>query len=303
MTSSPPGPLRRLRRARRHGGHRAAWNGPAFTRSFETLGKLALAGVQVSARALDLGSGAELLSVDDHVVMPTAAIGKVLLLIEVAARMKSDPGSALTLDDRQEVDAARGAGIWQYLRVPQLPTADLAVLVGSSDDNLATNVLLRRVGLSAVTQRAQSLGVRDAALLDLARDHRGPDDAPQLSVGSAAEWTRLFSSLARGEVVSPGVSRRVISWLSLGADLSMVASAFGLDPLAHRQQDHGLTLVNKTGADDGVRCEVGILHGPHASVVYAVSTAFDDRDMATRLSVLDGMRTVGLDVLEHVYAA
>jgi beta-lactamase class A len=262
-----------------------------------------LSGAQVSARAVDLGSGAELLSVDDHVVMPTAAVGKVLLLVEVAARMKSEPESALELQDRLEGDVAHGAGVWQYLRAPQLPVADLAVLVGASGDNLATNVLLRRVGLQSVTERARSLGFKDTALLDLARDHRGPDDAPQLSVGSAIELTRLFSSLANGGIISPAVSRRVVSWLSLGADLSMVAAAFGLDPLSHRRGDHELTLVNKTGADPGVRCDVGVLRGPSAGVAYAVSTTFDDADLATRLAVLDGMRTVGLDILEYVHSA
>ena len=48
-----------------------------------------LDGVQVSARATDLATGAVLFSVDDHVVMPTASIGKVLLLVEVAARLRA----------------------------------------------------------------------------------------------------------------------------------------------------------------------------------------------------------------------
>lgn len=294
--------MRRQRRIRHRAEHRSPAPRREFTRAFEALGGLALAGTQVSARVIDFGSGAELLSVDDHVVMPTASVGKVLLLIEVAARMKADPGQALALQDRREEDVARGAGVWQYLRAPQLPVADLAVLVGAAGDNLATNVLLRRVGLQAVTERAHSLGLHDTALIDLARDHRGPDDAPQLSVGSTRELTWLFQALAHGEVVSPGVSRRVVSWLSLGADLSLVAQAFGLNPLAHRQADHGMTLVNKTGADVGVRCEVGVLRGPHAGVAYAVSAEFDDNDLATRLMVLDGMRTVGLDVLEYVHS-
>jgi beta-lactamase class A len=44
----------------------------------------------------------------------------------------------------------------------------------------------------------------------------------------------LFSALARGEVVDNLTSSRVLGWLSLNADLSLVASAFGLDPLSHR---------------------------------------------------------------------
>ena len=108
-------------------------------------------------------------------------------------------------------------------------------------------MLLRQVGLSAVRARTESLGLMRTALLDLVRDSRGPDDAPQLSVGSTAELSWLFGALARNEVVDSLTSQRVMGWLSLNSDLSMVASAFGLDPLSHRGPDHGTLLVNKTG--------------------------------------------------------
>jgi beta-lactamase class A len=179
--------------------------------------------------------------------------------------------------------------------------ADLGALVGATSDNLATNVLLGQIGLDAVRARAESLGLTRTALLDLVRETRGPDDAPQLSVGSAAELSWLFGALYRGQVVDEVTSRRVIGWLSLNNDLSMVASAFGLDPLSHRSVDHGIQLVNKTGTDDGVRSEVGILQGPRAAVSYAVTVKFDDDSLARRLRVLDAMRTVGIDLLEYVH--
>jgi beta-lactamase class A len=285
----------------RRGKHRGHEPGESFSRGFAALGELALAGVQVSARAVDLATGAVLFSVDDHVVMPTASIGKVLLLIEVAARLESHATSPLSLVDRLQSDAVGDAGVWQHLAVPSLPLADLAALVGATSDNLATNVLVRRIGLDSVSARTVELGLKHTAMLDLVRDHRGPDDAPQLSVGSAKELTWLFSALARGEIVDAGTSKRVVGWLSLGHDMSMVAGAFGLDPLAHRGPDHGLLLVHKTGTDAGIRAEVGVLRGPRAGVAYAVSTSFDDTDLSARLGVLDGMRAVGRDLLEYVH--
>jgi beta-lactamase class A len=293
------------RRARhsaiRRGKHRGADTSQNFSRGFAALGKLALAGVQVSARATDLATGTILFSVDDHVVMPTASIGKVLLLVEIAARLEAEQSSGLSLLDRTPADAVGDLGLWQHLAVPALPVSDLAALVGATSDNLATNVLLRTVGLEAVSKRTEELGLTRTALLDLVRDHRGPDDAPQLSVGSVKELAWLFSALAKGEVVSLGVSQRVVSWLSLNSDLSMVSSAFGLDPLTHRAADHRVLLVNKTGADAGVRSEVGVLRGPRASVTFALSTYFDDTNLDTRLAVIEGMRTVGYDLLEYVH--
>jgi len=262
---------------------------------------LAYEGTQVSASVIDLNSGKTLVAIDDRIVLPTASIGKILLLIEVSARLTSRDFSGYGILDKTPKDAVGDSGIWQHLQVPSLPVADLATLVGASSDNLATNVLLRQVGLQAVRDRTESLGLMRTALLDLVRDSRGPDDAPQLSVGSTAELSWLFAALARGEIVDSLTSSRVLGWLSLNADLSMVASAFGLDPLSHRGVDHGMLLVNKTGNEAGVRSEAGVVRGPRTAVSYAVSVQFRDDGIAARLRVLDAMRTVGFDVLEYVH--
>ena len=272
-----------------------------FTGSFTVLGNLAYGGAQVSANVVDLQSGNTLLSIDDRIVLPTASIGKVLLLVEVAARMTSRDFAGYGILDKTPMDAVGGAGVWQHLQAPALPVSDLAALVGATGDNLATNVLLRQVGLDAVRARTESLGLVRTALLDLVRDSRGPDDAPQLSVGSTAELAWLFASLYRNQIVDNPTSQRVLGWLSLHSDLSMVAGAFGLDPLSHRSVDHGIQVVNMTGADAGVRSEVGILRGARAAVAYAVTVQFADSGLQERIRVLDAMRTVGYDLLEYVY--
>ncbi|WP_307807415.1 serine hydrolase [Naasia sp. SYSU D00948] len=282
----------------RHRGFDAAEN---FAAGFSALADVALAGAKVSARAIDLLSGRVLLSVDDTVVLPTADVGKLLLLLEVSARLGSGLDSRYEILDREPEDDSATAGIWQHLSAPSFPLADLAALVGSTRDSMATNALLRRVGLEAVWRRAESLGIRKTALLDRVRDRRGPDDAPQLSVGAADELTWLMSGIARGEIVDAATSYRVADWLALGMDLSMVASAFGLDPLAHTRSDHGLALFNITGSEPGVRAEAGVLRGPRAGVSYAVTLVFPDRRLPDRLGALGAMRTLGIDLLEYVH--
>ena len=288
----------RTARAARHSG---AGEVPNFSSTFAALGKLAYEGAQVSASVVDLNSGKTLLAIDDRIVLPTASIGKILLLIEVSARLTSRDFSGFGILDKTPRDAVGESGIWQHLQAPSLPVADLATLVGASSDNLATNVLLRQVGLNAVRARTESLGLMRTALLDLVRDSRGPDDAPQLSVGSTAELSWLFGALARNEIVDALTSQRVMGWLSLNSDLSLVASAFGLDPLSHRGADHQTLLVNKTGSDVGVRAEAGALRGAVRAVSYAVSIQFNDDGMPARLRVIDAMRTVGMDLLEYVH--
>lgn len=273
----------------------------SFSSVFRALSDLAFEGMRVSANVVDLKTRVPVVSIDEGVALPTASIGKVLLLIEASARMTRRDFSGLGVLDKTPDDSVADSGLWQHLQAPALPVADIAALIGSASDNLATNVLLRAVGVDAVRRRSESLGLRRTTLLDVVRNERGPDDAPQLSVGSTAELTWLFGALSRGEVVDPVTSQRVLGWLSLNSDLSMVASAFGLDPLAHRREDHGLLLVNKTGTDLGIRAEVGAFRGPRAGVAYSVIVQFDDSDLIARLRVLDAMRTVGQNILEYVH--
>ncbi len=301
MVDVQASPRRDRARTARAPRHRAPHTAEDFSATFTALGDLAYDGAQVSCSVTDLDTGRTLVAIDERIVLPTASIGKILLLVEVSARLTERDFSGYGILDKTPRDAVGDSGVWQHLQAPSLPVADLATLVGAASDNLATNVLLRQVGLDAVRTRTESLGLQRTALLDLVRDSRGPDDAPQLSVGSTAELAWLFAALARGEVVDTLTSSRVLGWLSLNADLSLVASAFGLDPLSHRGTDHGVLLVNKTGTDTGVRSEAGVLRGPARAVAYATSVQFNDSGLGARLRALDALRTVGLDLLEYVH--
>ncbi|GAA1499529.1 serine hydrolase [Dactylosporangium maewongense] len=207
-------------------------------------------------------------------VLSTASVGKLLLLIEVAR--------ALPLDlpcDRRDVEPVADSGLWQHLRTDVLPAHDLAVLVASVSDNLATNVLLHHVGLERVAALGHELGLASTALHDMVRDVRTAAHPPRLSSGTAAELSLLLHRL-------PGIDggERVLDWMRTSADLSMVASAFALDPLSH----DGLVLRNKTGTDDGVRADVGVVNG----CAYAVLANWPP-DEATVGEVLATMRELG----------
>jgi beta-lactamase class A len=282
----------------RHVGTRRV---PTFGGTFRALGRLAYEGAHVSANVRDLETGETLVSIDDRIVLPTAGIGQVLLLLEVSARITARDDSGYGILDKPPLGLVGQSGVWQHMQAPALPVVDLAMLVGASSDNLATNVLLQRVGLDAVRARAESLGLTHTAILDFARDIRGPDDAPHLSVGSTAELATLFSLLAREEAVDGATSQRVMGWLSLNSDLSMVASAFGLNPLSHRGADHSMLLVNKTGFDVGVRAEAGALRGRRRAVTYAVAVQFTDDSLERRLGVDDALRAIGQELLEYVH--
>lgn len=240
----------------------------------------------------DVGDDAVLAAAQPDQLQLTASIGKLFLLVEVAVRLAEgalDPEEPLTWAEEEHV---ADSGIWYLMDRRTLGVRDLCVLVGAFSDNLATNVLLRRVGLTAVQARAVALGCTRSTLLDRVRRHRTPADPPTLSVGTAAELSAVLVALHRGVVVSPAVSAQVLAWLAAGADLSMVAAAFDLDPLAHAEPDRGVTLVNKTGTISTARGDVGVVSGPAATLAYAVLATWPEQ-ADPRDAVLAAMRAVG----------
>jgi beta-lactamase class A len=81
----------------------------------------------------------------------------------------------------------------------------------------------------------------------------------------------------------------------------MVAAGLHLDPLAHVAADRGLLLRNKTGTDDGIRADVGLLRTrtPGGVVCYAVLANGDDAEHDGTAEVLAGMRRIGGALAGH----
>jgi len=256
-----------------------------------------LAPVEWSVLVADI-EGRTLAARDEHRMLRTASVGKVFLLVHVARLAVTgdlDLNQRVAwLDDERVEDS----GLWYRLDQRDLTVRDLCILVGAVSDNLATNALVRLAG-KGLTATTEALGYSRSALLDRVRDHRGPGDAPTLSVGTAAELADLMGRLHRGEVFGPAVSGTVLDWLRANTDLSMVAAAFDLDPLAHTEPDRGIRLANKTGTISTVRADVGVVEGPAATVAYAVLASWADGE-DHRDAVLRDMRGIGRLIRDHV---
>ncbi len=251
----------------------------------------------VHAITLDHAS-AVLRSEDPHLLLPSASAAKILVLLAVARGIER---GTCAPDEPLRRDAAApvaDSGLWHRMRVPALPLDDVARLVGAVSDNLATNVLLARLGgVARVAEVAAEYGIAGVALHDIVRDERTPADPPTLSSGTAAGYAELMCRIALADGIEPAVAARVRGWLVDGSDLSMVAGAFGLDPLAHRAADRGILLVNKTGTDSGVRVDVGFCRIGGRGAAYACLAQWPAAaDDAARDDVLARMRRLGSDL-------
>jgi len=248
-----------------------------------------------SILAVEAGSGDVLIESDPDLLLPTASVGKVFLLHHLAQLLDEDESLGHLLLRKDSVEPVADSGLWQHLDIPALTLTDCARLVGAVSDNLATNVLLDHVGLAPVQAVARRLAPGGSMLNDSVRDVRTPEDPPMLSLGCAADWVSYFRT----------PHPTVMSWLAPATDLSMVSSAFGLDPLAHAEPvptdlANGLQVWSKTGTDDGVRAEVGLLEVAGRRAAYAVICRFEG-EVAPVLGQMRAYGTLLLDALQDGY--
>jgi beta-lactamase class A len=257
-----------------------------------------LEGVAWCAAVLDADTGQTLWEHEPGLLLRTASVGKLFLLVEVARRVEAGELSLKERIERSDDLAVADSGLWHVLGTDALSIGDACALIGAVSDNLATNVLLERIGLDAVAATTLAIGVRRSALLDRVREERLPRHPPTLSHGTAGELAALLARLHAGTVVSPAVSRRVLDWVALNTDLSMVASAFGLDPLAHAEEDRGVRLWNKTGTIATARIDVGVVQFGGRGIAWAVLANWEVTDPGRvgadpRRAVLARMAEVG----------
>ncbi len=243
------------------------------------------------------GVGVPLASSSPDLALSTASIGKVLVLIELAQRACAGSLNLASSVSRHSVEPVHDSGMWQHLTTDQLPLGDVAVLVGAVSDNWATNVLIDHLGLEQINLRSTTTET-DLKLHDSVRNQRTVQHPENLSTASAAGLVRLFAGLvrARDREVTSAPAQQVLSWLTLNVDLSMVLSAFGLDPLAHAQDARAIRIASKTGTDEGVRADVGVVEADGKGVLYAMVVNWDVVDDGvdeTRDRVLTVMRQVG----------
>lgn len=246
-----------------------------------------------SAAIVDADSGVPLWSRNADDVLKTASVGKLFLLIEVARQASVGEIDMDEMITRSTDQMVADSGLWHVLDLPSLSIRDCCALIGAVSDNLATNMLVRRIGIDAIARTSERLGFESSALLDRIREERLPEHPPTLSQGTGRELASLMSRLHRADIVSPQVSQQVLAWLSLNTDLSMVAGAFGLDPLAHPDEDRGYLLRNKTGTISTARIDVGVVTASGRSLAWAVLANWAPDRPDPRDSVLTAMSELG----------
>lgn len=250
-------------------------------------------GIVWSAHAIDVADGSVVFSFNADAILDTASVGKIFLLLAAASEAERGHLDLAETIELNPSDAFGDSGLWNAMRSRALPLYDLCVLIGAVSDNQATNSVLRRIGLPAVREVEAALGLRNTRLNDAVRWPLLDGDPKTLSSGTARELAAVMAAIGARRALSADSSRQVEDWLATGTDCSMVASAFGLDPLAHRILDRGIRLSHKTGTTSVVRCDTGLVRSRTRSIAYAVLANWQRAGADLRDTALAAMREAG----------
>ena len=211
--------------------------------------KLARLPGQIGVYMLDTGTGEQYSRLAD-VPMEAASVIKLPILMEVFRQFEAG-----LLDPRQPVSIRPGdklpsCGALTYLHdVLTVTVRDLATLMIILSDNTATNLLIDLLGQENINATIQAQGWTGTRLR---RKLFRPELAAQgiQNYVTAQDMAKLLLGLLRGELVSPGASQEMLT--ILGQQRLNGKMPFFL-------HSRGIRCAHKTGEDDGITHDVGII--------------------------------------------
>ncbi len=215
-------------------------------------------------------------------VFPTASSIKLAVLYELY-RQAEEARLDLNEVTRPPLPRVGGGGVLQELGDHvSLSWRDLAVLMMGWSDNEATNVLIERVGRDAVNRRLDALGLGATRLrrkmMDLAAARRGDEN-----VSTAGELGRLMEVLHAGTGLSPDRAKDMMAVAAVDkwGTTSSAPSPFRA-PLPA-----GLTVADKAGELEGVRCVTAAVDLKGRPYVAAIMTSYLKREADGEAAIRD----------------
>ena len=140
---------------------------------------------------------------------------------------------------------------------------DLCALMIILSDNTATNILIQRLGMENVNCGMRALGLQKSTLRRLLFDAEAAGRGLENTV-TAWEMGQLLEMLYKGACVSPAADAEMLSILKdqrLNGKMPFFL--------------HGLKIAHKTGEDDGITHDVGIVYADHPLILCFASNHTD----------------------------
>jgi beta-lactamase class A len=191
------------------------------------------------------------------VPFPTASTIKLAILYELVKR--ADEGS-LTLDDTITLDRRRAVpgGLLYELGTPTLSLRDYANAMIIESDNTATNELITRLGMDAVTARMEKLGLSSIKLrrymIDLDAARKGREN-----VATPGDLARLLQIFYKSEGLTPTAQGEAIQILKKFKNTAI-----------RRGVPAAVDIASKPGGLEGVSSDTAIVYAKNRPFVIVV---------------------------------
>ena len=168
-------------------------------------------------------------------------------------------------------------GALTYMRAPlTLPWGDLVTLMIILSDNTATNMLIDRLGMDNINAMIDSLGMKNTRLRRKLWQSELSRQGIQNTV-SAGDTNLFLLKLYREELVSPAASREMLGIL-LNQRLN--------GKMPFYLHSRGIRCAHKTGEDDGITHDVGIIFADRPVIFSFLSEHTDVPEAETALQKL-----------------
>lgn len=184
----------------------------------------------------------------------------------------------------RETDKLPSCGALSYMHAGLTVTwRDLVTLMIILSDNTATNILIDRLGMADINSMIDELGLTGTRLN---RRLFQPELSRQgiENYITASDMGRFFRLLLDGQVVSPAASAEMLGIL---ADQRLNGK------LPFYLHSHGIPVAHKTGEDDGITHDVGVI-GEEKPVILCIVSEGTDVPACERAMQDIAAMTVGL---------
>ena len=231
--------------------------------------------IDVGVAFIDLRDAARSPGFSVHGDMPLVSASMIKLLV-LAEFLDEVEAGTLSMDDTYTLaadDIVGGTGSVQSAAVGTVYTlGELARLMICDSDNVATNILIERMGMDAINAQAEKLGLENTHLSRLMMS----DDAQVGHVENAMSATDAANMLARiwrGQLVSEQASAFALEALEAQTDSSGIAQGLPRDVM----------FAHKTGTLSQVKNDAGIVEIEGKPYVLAVFCSGGDSSASLEL--------------------
>ena len=213
----------------------------------------------------DLETGEELSFQPD---LPVIAASVIKIPVMIEAFRQREAGK---LDFSGEIeirpeDKLPSCGALTYLHNGiRMQIRDLVTLMIILSDNTATNLLIDLLGMDSVNEGIRLLGLKGT---DLQRKLFMPELSRQGIENhvTAGDMAAVLQALQAGQIVSESASREMLQILK---DQRLNGK------IPFFLHEHGIVCAHKTGEDDGITHDVGLIYAEHPLVFCFVSEETD----------------------------